>query len=71
MRPQDKLDDKARKLMNEVSSPCVSICALDEDDICVGCYRSGNEITRWSQLNQDEKKQVMDKVREREAKSYI
>jgi len=57
--------------LNEVASPCVSICALDEDDICVGCYRSGQEITAWSQMNADEKRQVMDKVREREAKSYI
>ncbi|MEX1032521.1 MAG: DUF1289 domain-containing protein, partial [Cellvibrionaceae bacterium] len=30
-----------------VKSPCISICLLDEEDICVGCYRSGSEISRW------------------------
>ncbi len=56
---------------DDVRSPCVSICALDEEDVCVGCYRSGEEISRWSQMGCDEKRQVMQRVREREAKSYI
>lgn len=30
-----------------VASPCVSICALDEQDICTGCQRTAGEITRW------------------------
>ena len=28
-----------------VASPCVSICALDEQDICTGCQRTVDEIT--------------------------
>lgn len=56
---------------DEVRSPCVSICALDEEDVCVGCYRSGEEITRWSQMAPEEKRLVMQRVRERESKSYI
>ncbi|WP_309674680.1 DUF1289 domain-containing protein, partial [Pseudomonas sp.] len=31
-----------------VLSPCVNICALDDDDICTGCQRTVDEITRWS-----------------------
>ncbi|NVL30544.1 DUF1289 domain-containing protein, partial [Pseudomonas syringae pv. actinidiae] len=31
-----------------VRSPCVSICALDEQDICTGCQRTVSEITQWS-----------------------
>ncbi|WP_155517391.1 DUF1289 domain-containing protein, partial [Pseudomonas amygdali] len=34
-----------------VRSPCVSICALDEQDICTGCQRTVNEITRWSRMS--------------------
>ncbi|WP_148709664.1 DUF1289 domain-containing protein, partial [Pseudomonas syringae group genomosp. 3] len=30
-----------------VRSPCVSICALDEQDICTGCQRTVSEITQW------------------------
>ena len=49
-------------------SPCVSICALDEDDICVGCYRSADEIRQWRNLSNKDKKQVLDIARERERK---
>jgi len=48
-----------------VPSPCVDICALDDDDICIGCYRSGDEITTWGKMSNDEKKQTLQKVRER------
>lgn len=49
-----------------VRSPCVSICALDEQDLCVGCYRSGEEISRWGSYSDDEKRDVLRKVAERE-----
>ncbi|HBS41778.1 MAG TPA: DUF1289 domain-containing protein [Oceanospirillales bacterium] len=49
-----------------VPSPCVSICALDDNNICLGCYRSGEEISRWGELSEDEKRAVMQNVGERE-----
>jgi len=54
-----------------VKSPCVSICALDEDDICVGCYRSGAEISLWGGMSASEKRDVIALVKEREKASYI
>lgn len=42
-----------------VRSPCVSVCALDEDDICAGCYRSGQEISRWGNYSNAEKREVL------------
>lgn len=56
-----------------VRSPCVQICALDENDICVGCYRSGEEITRWGDCSEEEKRAVLRRVAEREqaAVNYI
>lgn len=48
-----------------VPSPCVDICALNDDDVCIGCYRSGDEITAWGKMSNDEKKQTLQKVRER------
>ena len=46
---------------NEVlmASPCISICALDENDVCVGCYRSAQEITRWSQADNAERRDIL------------
>lgn len=34
-----------------VASPCVSICALNGDDVCVGCFRTGREISDWGRLS--------------------
>ena len=59
------------KKHQDIPSPCVSICALDDDDICVGCHRSGEEITHWGSMNLAQKSEVMEKVRQREAGSYI
>lgn len=42
-----------------VASPCVGICHLDQQDVCIGCYRSALEIIQWSTLSSEEKKQVL------------
>ncbi|MEJ5041925.1 DUF1289 domain-containing protein [Pseudomonas sp. B21-036] len=42
-----------------VASPCVHICALDEQDICTGCQRTASEITRWGRMANDERRQVL------------
>jgi len=57
--------------LNEVASPCVSICVLNEDDICVGCYRTGEEVTRWWGMTNEEKTLTLAKTKEREQQSYI
>ncbi|MDX5299537.1 MAG: DUF1289 domain-containing protein [Gammaproteobacteria bacterium] len=53
-----------------VRSPCVSICALDERDICVGCYRTGLEIAHWGLMTPDEKREVLRQVALREAQVF-
>ncbi|GAB5415572.1 MAG: hypothetical protein Cons2KO_31750 [Congregibacter sp.] len=40
-------------------SPCVSVCALDENDICLGCYRSADEITDWFTADHAEKVAIL------------
>lgn len=42
-----------------IRSPCVAICALDENDICVGCYRSGSEITDWFMADAQGKRDIV------------
>jgi len=48
-----------------VVSPCVSICALDGDDICTGCHRSGEEIRQWILLDNTARREVLSKACER------
>ena len=49
----------------EVRSPCISVCVLDDEDICLGCYRSAAEITDWVMMSNDEKREVLRRSRER------
>lgn len=48
-----------------VRSPCVSICALDDDDLCIGCERSGQEISRWGRMDDAERREVLVRCAER------
>lgn len=48
-----------------VKSPCISVCALDEEDICEGCYRSAQEITEWSVMGDEGRRQVLERARRR------
>lgn len=42
-----------------VPSPCISVCALDEQDICTGCQRTAGEITRWGRMDNTERRRVL------------
>ncbi len=51
---------------NEIPSPCVGICAPDENDICMGCLRTTDEITRWWDMNNDEKRRLLEVLKTRQ-----
>jgi predicted Fe-S protein YdhL (DUF1289 family) len=53
--------------MNHVDpqSPCISICVLDEEDICQGCFRNAAEITDWFMATAQEKQDILDRATER------
>jgi uncharacterized protein len=40
-------------------SPCISVCVLDEHNICAGCYRSAAEITNWLMATDEEKRDTL------------
>lgn len=48
----------ALPIPDQVESPCVRICTLDEKQICVGCGRSLDEIAVWSRMSREEKRAV-------------
>ena len=55
-----------------VASPCNSICTIDAATrLCIGCYRSLDEIASWMQLSDEQKREVIRALparREREAR---
>ena len=45
---------------DEVQSPCVKLCTIHPAErICVGCYRSIDEISAWSRLTPAERTAIM------------
>ena len=45
---------------DEIESPRQKLCAIHPvERICVGCYRSIEEIGTWSRLSPDERQSIM------------
>ena len=63
------LADKAvavRAMAANIPSPCISVCQMDEGSgLCVGCYRSLEEIRDWSVLGANQKKGVWSDIEQR------
>lgn len=45
-----------------ITSPCVSICSMDSEDVCIGCYRTSKEIREWLLMEDDERLEVIEKA---------
>ena len=46
-------------------SPCVSICTLDDDRVCLGCRRTLEEIRCWARLPAEEQWQIVKDLKRR------
>lgn len=55
----------------EVPSPCVRLCTLDDDDICVGCGRHIREITGWSAADAQTRRRIVDASQRRLAERRL
>lgn len=42
-----------------VHSPCIRQCALDDDKICFGCFRTLEEIKRWNTTTSEDRKTIV------------
>ncbi|MCK9609060.1 MAG: DUF1289 domain-containing protein [Methylomonas sp.] len=48
-----------------IPSPCVRNCCLNEQNICLGCFRSLDEICGWSQADAQLRQQFLDNAKRR------
>jgi hypothetical protein len=45
---------------DEIDSPCIKLCSIHPGErICIGCYRSIEEIGSWSQLSPAQRREIM------------
>jgi predicted Fe-S protein YdhL (DUF1289 family) len=49
----------ANGMSETVKSPCISVCALNDDGVCIGCWRNVHEIAEWTQLGDQQKREVI------------
>lgn len=48
-----------------VKSPCIEVCSLNDRDVCIGCYRTANEIIEWFSASDQRKREILVAVSER------
>ncbi len=56
-----------KEISGDALSPCVRNCCLNEDDICLGCFRSLAEILQWGGADNDERLAILQNARQRKA----
>lgn len=44
---------------SETKSPCIRRCCLDDNNVCLGCFRTLDEITGWHSATPDQKEQIL------------
>lgn len=50
-----------------VRTPCVARCDLNENNICIGCGRTIEEIVRWNDQDRESQLQIVSDAKERKA----
>ncbi len=56
---------------DEIDSPCIRICVLHPTaGICSGCYRTADEITRWSVMGAEERAAITAALPDRAPRLY-
>ncbi|QYJ87612.1 DUF1289 domain-containing protein [Shewanella mesophila] len=50
-----------------MQSPCVARCGLNDDEICMGCFRHIDEIVGWSSASEIKQQQIWQNLAQRKA----
>ncbi|HXC10218.1 MAG TPA: DUF1289 domain-containing protein [Steroidobacteraceae bacterium] len=45
-----------------VPSPCINVCRLDSQGICIGCRRTIDEIAEWSRASEARRREILREV---------
>ena len=56
--------------MSKLKNPCIGHCCLTPNDICLGCFRSLDEILSWSKMSLSEKQTTLKKCKVRKQQQY-
>ncbi|AKA21663.1 DUF1289 domain-containing protein [Pseudomonas chlororaphis] len=48
-----------------VASPCISLCRLDEEKVCKGCFRHVEDIREWRSADDERRRAICRQALER------
>jgi len=48
-----------------VESPCIKVCTLDAQNVCIGCGRTIDEIASWSRLSVEQQRAICERAAQR------
>jgi uncharacterized protein len=43
-----------------IPSPCIRNCCLNEDDVCLGCFRTLAEIVGWADADNPSRQKILE-----------
>jgi predicted Fe-S protein YdhL (DUF1289 family) len=50
-----------------VPSPCINVCQLDAQGLCVGCRRTIDEIAEWPRASETRRREILSELKGRTA----
>jgi predicted Fe-S protein YdhL (DUF1289 family) len=50
-----------------VPSPCIDVCRLDAQGLCVGCRRTIDEIAEWPRASEARRREILGELERRRA----
>jgi len=60
------LAELAQCIDNRVPSPCISVCRMDDSSsLCLGCFRTLDEIVKWGSSADADKRVVWQRITQR------
>jgi len=52
-----------------VPSPCISTCRLDEQKVCIGCFRHVEDIREWRAADDNRRREIVAGAEQRRAQA--
>lgn len=54
-----------RDIDGSAQSPCIRNCCLDDNLVCLGCFRSFEEIREWGVVDADRRRIILQNAEQR------
>jgi uncharacterized protein len=55
----------------DIQSPCIGVCSMDDlTGLCLGCYRTIEEIQGWWDMDIEARKDVIAQASQRETEAF-